>query len=48
MDFIQAHIVSIMVGNDDNDSATAPNDTSLDNSYNLWGYEKYPNFVFRP
>ena len=35
----------MMVGNDDNDSATPPNDISSDNSYVLWGYEKYPDFV---
>ena len=48
MDLIQAHIVSMMVGNDDNDAATAPNDMSSDNSYVLWGYEKYPDFAIGP
>ena len=45
MDFIQVHIVSMMVGNDDNDLATSPNDTSSDNSYVLWRYEKYLDFA---
>ena len=48
MDFIKALIVFMMVGNDDNDSPTAPNDISSDNSYVLWGYEKYPDFVAGP
>ena len=30
-----------MVGNDDNDFATAPNDISSHNSYILWDYKKY-------
>ena len=37
MDYIQAHIVSLLVGYNDNDSATAPNDISSDNSYAVWG-----------
>ena len=45
MDFFQAHIVSMIVGNDDNDSTTASNDISSDNSYVLWRYEKYPDFA---
>ena len=48
MDLIQADIVSMMVGNDDNDSATAPNDVSSDNSHVLWGYEEYPDFIIGP
>ena len=48
MNLIQADIVSMMVGNDDNDSATAPNDISSDNSHVLWGYEIYPDFVIGP
>ena len=48
MDFLQVHIVSMMVGNNDNDSATSPNDISSDNSYVLWGYEKYPDSIIGP
>ena len=47
MDCIEAHIVSMGVGND-NDSATAPNVILPDNFYVSWGYEKHPAFAIRP